>query len=378
LDSLAELSNAEMPPTFSGMPVQNNLSTDKTAALSRIWRRVLRREHIGVDESFFDLGGDPWLAIELFLDIERVFGRNLPPVVIYQAPTIASLAALLEAPSLPAFPKCVQFKAGSLEPPVFLIHGMGGNVLEFFDFVHYLQAPHTLYGLQARGTDGLEKPCSGIDEMAHFHLEAIKALQPQGPYILIGYSLGGLVALEMARHLVEAGESIALLVMIDSYPSLRYAPLAQRLRVVSRRARHYASRMLRSPGSKMIPHANRRSGQRLDTLEVPTGFAPVRTSVGIAFTPAMRCVQEAAVRALRDYQPRFYHGRIRFVRAATPLHFPDNPEKVWAKFTDQFEVETVPGNHHELLTTHYESLARVISRYLRELSVERLTGSFDQ
>jgi thioesterase domain-containing protein len=255
---------------------------------------------------------------------------------------------------------------------------MGGNILEFFDFVHYLQTSHTVYGLQARGSDGLEKPCSSIDEMALFHLEAIKALQPHGPYILIGYSLGGLVALEMARHLGEAGQSIALLVMIDSYPSLRYAPLAQSLGVVSRTARHYASRMLQSPESKVVPNAIRRPGQRSDTLAGRTGFVSMRTSVGIAFTPAMRWVQEAAVRALRDYKPRYYHGRIRFVRAATPLHFPDDPEKVWAKFTDQFEVETVPGNHHELLTTQYESLARVISRYLLELSVEGLTGSLDQ
>jgi len=186
------------------------------------------------------------------------------------------------------------------------------------------------------------------------------------------------VALETARHLAETGESIALLVMIDSYPSLRYAPLAQRLGVVSRTARHYASRKLWTPGSKTIAHANRRSGQGLDTVESPIGFAPVRTSVGIAFTPAMRRVQEAAVRALRNYKPRFYRGRIRFVRAAIPLHFPDDPEKVWAKYTDQFEVETAPGYHHELLTIQYESLARVISRYLREFSVERLIGSLDQ
>jgi len=365
-------------PAFSGMSVENKLSTDKTAALSIIWQRVFRREHIGVYESFFDLGGDPWLAIELFLDIEKVFRRNLTPLLIYQAPTIASLAALLQSSSVPALPKCVQLKAGSLGPPVFLTHGMGGNILEFFDLVHHLPARHTFYGLQARGTDGLEEPCSSIDEMAHFHLEGIKALQPQSPYILIGYSLGGLVALEMARHLAEAGKTIALLVMIDSYPSPRYAPLAQRLGVVSRTARHYASRKLWTSGSKTIAHANRRSGQRLDTLEGPAGLAPVRPSVGIAFTPAMRRVQEAAVRALRNYKPRFYHGRIRFVRAATPLHFPDDPEKVWAKFTDHLEVETVPGNHHEILTTQYESLARVISRYLHELSVESLTGSSDQ
>src|SRR5271167_511306 len=103
--------------------------------LTQIWQRILRRASIGSGENFFDLGGDPWLAIALCREIERVTGRLLSPLVIYQAPTIAALAAFLETPNAPPFAKCVLLKSGDLGPPVFLVHGLGGNILEFFEFV---------------------------------------------------------------------------------------------------------------------------------------------------------------------------------------------------------------------------------------------------
>ena len=328
---------------------------ERTEALLKIWQRVLERKHIGVEETFFELGGTSWQVVELFREIEEKFGRLLPPTVIFQAPTIASLTVLLEATNCPPFPKHVLLKPGDQKPPVFFMHGLGGNALEFVRLVKQLRSSHAIYGLQARGTDGLEQPCWSIEEMAAFHVEAIKELQPDGPYALVGYSLGGLVALEMARRLATAGEDIDLLVMIDSYPPLQCAPIAQQLGVYARRVTHRASGLLRSAG--------------------PAGRAEDSRSLGIAFTPAMQRVQECAVKALRDYRPPHYGGRIRFIRAGTPLHFPRDPAKVWTKFTDQFEVETVPGDHQELLTTHTQSLARVISRYFDELSVQRPTGS---
>jgi thioesterase domain-containing protein len=332
----------------------NTLSSEKREVLSRIWQRVLKKEHIGVDETFFYLGGNPWQAVDLFREIEKEFGRSLPPMVIFQAPTIASLAVLLENHDNPTFPKQVLLKAGNQEPGIFLMHGVGGNILEFFGFAKHLRCSRAVYGVQARGTDGWEEPCSSIEEMAEFHVDAIKSLQPRGPYVLVGYSLGGLVALETARLLTTTGENIDLLAMIDSYPPLLYAPLAQRLGVYMRRATHGASRLLRSPG--------------------PAGPAKDPGSLGMAFTPAMRRVQEYAMKALRGYRPRHYRGQIRFVRAGTPLHLPADPAKVWTKFADQFEVETVTGDHHELLTTYCDSLASVISRYLCELSVQKSTG----
>ena len=312
----------------------------------------MQRSTIDVHDNFFDLGGDPWIAVKLFREIAEATDRDLAPMLIYAAPTVGQLSAVLGSSAQPRFPALVLLKNGTVGTPVFFLHGLGGNIMEFFLVLKHLQAPHTVYGLQARGSDGLEEPCSRVEEMAQFHVNTIRALQPHGPYLLVGYSLGGLVALEMARRLEESGESVALLVMIDSYPDLRLAPLAQRLGTYSRRARDYARRGLSSPRTESL---------------IP--------SIGRAFTPAMRHVQQCSARALQDYHPRHYRGRIRFIRAGTPLHFPSDPAKVWAHFTDQLEVETVPGDHHELLTTHSQSLAAVISRYLSEVSTEQPTGS---
>jgi thioesterase domain-containing protein len=330
----------------------DELASETVVELSRTWRRVLGKDSIGINENFFDLGGDPWLAIQLFNEIKKVTGHLFSPLVIYQAPTIASLAAFLESPRTSAFPKCVLLKSGSSEPPVFQLHGLGGNIMEFFGVVKHLQTSHAVYGLQARGMDGWEEPLSSIQEMAEFHVSAIKEMQPHGPYLLVGYSLGGLVAIEMARHLLGTDDEIALLVMIDSYPPLRHAPLAQRVGVYARKAMNRARQMLRATPPE---HSE--------------------NNLGRVFTPPMLRVQDAARKALADYQPRVYPGRIRFVRAGTPLHFPDDPNRVWTKFVERLEVQTVPGDHQELLTTYYQQLAAVISRYLAEIPGKEHTGS---
>lgn len=327
-------------------------ASETVEELSRTWRRVLGKNGIGTDENFFDLGGDPWLAIQLFDEIKQATGRSFSPLVIYQAPTIASLAAFLQAAKTPAFPKYVQLKSGNAHPPLFLMHGLGGNIMEFFGLVKHLQISHAVYGLQARGIDGLEDPFSSIEQMAKFHVDAIKEVQPHGPYLLVGYSLGGLVAMEMARHLLSTGDKTALLVMIDSYPPIRYAPPVQKLGVWARKARNRARQMLQS-----APQSDK--------------------SLGRVFTPPMLKVQEAARKALVDYQLRPYPGEVRFVRAGTPLHFPDDPARVWTKFITQMEVQTVPGDHQELLTAYHEPLANVISRYLAEIPGKEQTGSSD-
>lgn len=319
----------------------DNSVLQRTEMLSRIWQRILDKKTIGVEENFFDLGGNPPLAIALCREIERETGRLFSPLVVYQASTIALMTPILTASSNTPFPKTVLLKSGTIENPILLMHGLGGNIMEFFYFAKHLQTSRAVYGLQARGTDGLEEPCSSVEEMAKYHLDAIRFVQPRGPYALVGYSLGGLVALEMARSLRRAGEDITSLVMIDSYPPLIYAPMSQQLRVYFRRAR-----------------------KRFATKHPPSTTEPA--SIGRPFTPAMLRVEQAAMKALRNYQPRHYTGRIQFVRAVKPCNFPDDPGKVWGKYTGQFESEDVPGDHHEMLTINYGQLAEVIARYLHE------------
>jgi thioesterase domain-containing protein/acyl carrier protein len=305
-----------------------------------IWQRVLQVSSVGVEDDFFDLGGDSTLALELFNEISRSCGRELPPVMIYQASTIAALAELLERPSAPRVPALVKLKPGTSDPPVFITHGLGGTVMDFFQVLKHIRTPRAIHGMQAQGIDGVEEPFDSIEDMARYSLEAVRTIQPHGPYLFIGYSLGGLVTLEMAQQLTAEGEKVALLAMLDSYPHISRLSARQRTRLTMQLIRYRVSRKVSSNGS--------------------TSGNDGRLS------PTMQRFRENARVALERYQPRFYTGTIRFVRAADPTDFPSDPAAVWGHLANEFLVESVPGDHLGIMTTHYEELANVLSRYLKE------------
>src|SRR6202034_2506585 len=214
-------------------------------------------------DNFFDLGGDSLLAVNLFFEIEQVFGREMPPVMIYQAPTIAALAAELELPSASRLPALVLLKAGNNEPPIFIAHGLGGSVIDFYQLVKYIDSPQPIYGMQARGIDGVDEPFDRIEDLAQFYLDAIKKIQPHGPYYLVGYSLGGLVMLEMAQRLTKKGEKVALLGMLESYPHPKFLSLKQRVRLGTRLANQRASTVGKLPLRNALSYIIRPSARRL-------------------------------------------------------------------------------------------------------------------
>ena len=317
-------------------------------ALTPIWQRVLQLSSVGIDDNFFDLGGDSALALELFHEIALACGRELPPVMIYHAPTIAALAALLEQPTTPRVPPLVQLKSGSGQPPVFIAHGLGGSVMDFYQIVKHIQTPHAIHGMQAKGIDGVEEPFDRIEDMARYSLDAVRQLQPHGPYFLIGFSLGGLVTLEMAQQLIAEGETIGLLAMLDSYPHVSQLTRGQRARLSTRQTW-------------------RRVARKLQWLGVSP---PYQTTVEVSPSPALQHFRDISYLALERYQPRFYPGKINFVRAAIPTDFPADPVAVWSNLAQELELNTVPGDHLGIMTTHFESLASVISGYLREATSE--------
>ena len=277
-----------------------------------------------------------------------------------------SLAAILDVPDKPRLSPIIRLKRGTKELPVFLLHGMGGNVFEFFELVRHLQTCRPVYATQARGTDGLDEPCKSVEEMARFNLSEIRKLQPHGPYFLIGYSLGGLVALEIARYLTESGESIALLVMADSYPVLRHVPLAHRFGVYARKIRRRLQSLSRLQSRKAIDRGIPDSGEETSAQQTSNADLADQEPSELDLTPAMRLVRDCAAQALRDYVPRYYAGSVRFVRAQVSLYFPSNATAVWSKLVDRFEVETVSGDHQEILRKYPDQLAAILSQYLRE------------
>lgn len=329
--------------------------------LTTIWQSVLQRAPIGVEDNFFALGGDPSLAVKLFDEVAAVCGREMPPLAVYHAPTILDLAAVMQQPSLPKFSPLVPLKAGEGEPPVFIAPGVGGSVMEFFRLVANMQTSHPIYGLQGMTDHGGDIPFERIEDMAQFYVDAIQQRQPHGPYLLVGYSLGGLVALEIAQRLSAEGEQIGLLSLLDAYPYKSFLGTWQQVRRMARLTRHHASIVSRLPLRKRLSYV-------LDPAERSL-HAPCKGSedlVRAPFLDSMRQARDSGRLALTRYQPRPYAGKIRFVKASKKSVFPVDPVAAWTKWVSALEVETVPGDHYAMLGEHFDSLASALSRYLEE------------
>lgn len=190
---------------------------DTAKQLSHIWQELLGVAAIGLDQNFFDLGGDSSLAVRMFSEIEKVFGVKLPLATLYEAPTIEELARVLHGGvSASGWSPLVAIQPEGSRPPLFCFHGAGGNVLIYRDLSRHLGLDQPFYGLQAQGLDGSRPPLTTIEEMAALYVKEIRRSQPHGPYFLGGYCGGGTIAYEAAQHLQADGERVALLALFDT------------------------------------------------------------------------------------------------------------------------------------------------------------------
>jgi phthiocerol/phenolphthiocerol synthesis type-I polyketide synthase E len=228
--------DSEVTPTTNVMAepvaeVETNAFTHvqdaTTRELVRIWQQLLGVGSVGIDQNYFDLGGDSVLAVHLFAEIEKVFKVKLPLATLFEAPTIQELAGILrsEAPSTGWSPLVTIQNSGS-RPPFFCVHGAGGNVLIYRELSENLGSDQPFYGLQSQGLDGSCPPLTRIEDMAALYVKAIRRQQPHGPYLLGGYCGGGLIAFEIAQQLGSDGEEVALLALLDTMNFSKIPPFS--------------------------------------------------------------------------------------------------------------------------------------------------------
>ncbi|MEW5926736.1 MAG: amino acid adenylation domain-containing protein [Gemmatimonadota bacterium] len=185
--------------------------------LARLWEELLGVQPVGARDDFFALGGHSLLALRLVGAVERLTGRRVPLATLLAGPTVERLAReLRDGTPLPAPGPLVPIQPAGGERPLFFVHAAGGNVASYAALARRLGPGQPLYGLQSRGLEGDEPPHAGIPEMAADYLAHVRGVQPAGPYRLGGWSMGGLVAFEMARRLEAGGEEVELLALVDS------------------------------------------------------------------------------------------------------------------------------------------------------------------
>jgi acetoacetyl-CoA synthetase len=327
------------------------------------FRRVLRCEAVGPEENFFDLGGDSLMALSLLAEIERATHQELPLTTIYDTATINGIVAVLEQRTVPRFNPIVPIRPGDDTLPVFLVHSIFGNVVELMGLGRQMAGVRAVHGIAARGLDGLEAPNERVEAMADCYVAAITAMQPRGPYILVGYSFGGLVALEIARRLRTRGKEIAFLGFIDSYPLAATWPWRCRVAVAGQQARNNALLLLRKLRTNRA-EAVRTAWQRLSGRQrVGVRAAAALDAVGdVPLPEAVRRVREAGYLALRHYRPHPYDGPVTFLSATVPVDYPRDPTAVWRRFVTELRICKIPGDHVSMLRAHTADLAAVLSQ----------------
>jgi aspartate racemase len=189
---------------------------DVELRLVKLWETTLRVQPIGIDQNFFEMGGDSLLAARLFAQIGKAFQMDLPLATLLEAPTIRQLAAKIRSGKSRSPDSClVAIQPKGTKPPLFCVHGHMGEIFYCWNLAHCMGPDQPLFGLRAKGLGG-ELPHHTVEEMAAHYLREIRAMQACGPYFLSGYCLGGMVAFEMARLLEHEGEEVALLMLFNA------------------------------------------------------------------------------------------------------------------------------------------------------------------
>ena len=192
---------------------------------------VLGVERVGIADDFFSLGGDSLLAAELVARIRRVYGRpHFPLSTLVWAPTVEGLALELEA-AAPATPRplVVPLQPDGARTPLFFVHALDGEIVRYASLARELDRDRPFYAVRARGADGDEVPHASLEAMVSDYVDAVREVQPRGPYILGGVCLGGTLAVEMAKRLQASDEEVALLILVD--PRIQATPNLSWLRV---------------------------------------------------------------------------------------------------------------------------------------------------
>jgi amino acid adenylation domain-containing protein len=203
-----------LPQSQAALPPRD----DTERELLRLFREILRVRSAGIDDGFFQLGGHSLLAVELKVRIEKQFGRSLPLAAIFQGDTVAELATKLRDPACVQSSPLVLLEQGGELAPFFFVHPVGGTILQYRALARRLGVERPFYALQSPAIEGdLPSPNLSIEALAWSYLDLVRAAQSKGPYLLGGWSFGGLVAFEMARRLRDAGEEVALLALLDSH-----------------------------------------------------------------------------------------------------------------------------------------------------------------
>ncbi len=371
-------------PTGIAVPTERIVVAPRTYVeqqLAEVWADVFEVPTVGVDDSFWDLGGHSMLAVRLMSRVDQVFGKRIPLNTLFEAPTVAQLAKHIEDDSqVQGRHALVTIRAAGSKPPLYWIPG--GAALGMFSLKHIvagLGEETPVYGLGSAFPDSLTD-IERVEDRASQYLTLIRRHQPHGPYFFVGYCAGGTIAFEMAQQLRRDNERVALLGMINSplpgMPDGRFETLrfkAQRLRYQLREARTNGKGIVRF-------FQDRRRAVRAGKAEQERIANAVRVAKRDGFKDTagdLRVVLDATTEVILRYRASDYPGAVALFVSDDPslrgLTDDLDPRLAWARVAARRDVYVCDGNHESVLELPYslglaEAIRTAVDAAIRETS----------
>ena len=377
--------------------------------LVQLWQKVLNVRPVGINDNFFDLGGHSLSGSRLVSLIHKEFKFDLPVSEFFAAPTIAQLAQRIEGagkenpgPGKKAWTYLCELQRGEGRKPVFIFPGGGGGEPEFFVYgflARHVGTEYPFYGLRARGADGILQPHTSVAQMADAYVEEIRAIQPEGPYFLVGECAGGVNAYEAARQLSAQGQEIAMLVLLDverprltKYFRFRAGRCLKAMNKfwIRRRWRenYYLARIpfhlkqLRSLGLNHYPeyflgrfsNAIKPTERQANCVDSPDQRAAIVLQTGASGQALQhtRWVRENYRRTVRRFHPKLYAGHIEII-VSEKLNRHD-PTLGWKKLAlEGLSIHPVNGDHRSYIREHVAVAGLKLRECLERAEKERGT-----
>jgi amino acid adenylation domain-containing protein len=335
--------------------------------LARIWEEVLGVRPVGVRDNFFELGGHSLLAVRLFSLIEKRLGKKLPLTTVFQGATVEHLAGILrqQATAGPTS-SLVAIQPGGTKRPLFLVHPAGGHVFPYIHLARFLGPDQPFYGLQARGLEDGQDPHTRIEDMAAWYIQALQTVQPTGPYLLGGWSMGGVVAFEMAQQLHAQGQRVALLALLDGrIPTPDETFPEEDSEAIGLVEQYFGISFGPMESLAELP----KDDQLAFMLEQAKSAGLVPEELDVSQARRFVKLLRSDLRATQNYGLHLYPGRITFFKASeTPAGQSPDPTLGWSEWASGgVEIHVVPGNHANLMyEPHVEVLAEKLTACLKQ------------
>ncbi|EJP86579.1 thioesterase domain-containing protein, partial [Bacillus cereus] len=358
-------------------------TTDIEKKLVEIWEELLGYSGISVYDNFFGIGGHSLLAVQLMSKIKKTFNVKIPLTVIFQSGTIAALAKQIDRNKIyKVNNSIVPLQPKGNKRPIFFVHPIGGHIISYFELAKYLGVKRPFYAFQSLGLESEETILTNIKEMANFYIKEMQNVQEEGPYIIGGWSFGGVVAFEMARQLVEKGIKVEAIILLDTWApdiyndSSEWDDLAVFMNDLMKQYNLEVSEEL-ILGYKNLSMQDERIRYVISYLKNHSKF---KQDIQVEDLEKMIQVFQTNLNAYRSYQPEKLDQDILLFTANHPHKENNHAEDdtlFWGKYVQkELKVIELNATHYSMMqSAHAEDIAYHIDIFLEEISKKLYNSS---